>query len=164
MPRSGVIKTKSSGSTIIKKSRSLSGASDGVINPGSLAGQTRTIGSPAGSPGHKTRRPTNRRGKLPSLLRGRFQEPDLPGHMEAPRPSAPGQSRAMTQDVRSKNAAPPDRRAGQDRPRAGPKTPALLILRQEVSQQDSLTRGQRRSRGPHDTTGGGVHRRCSPSP
>jgi hypothetical protein len=67
---------------------------DGGINPGSLTGQTRMIGSPAGSPGHETRRPTNRRGEIPSLLRRRFQEPDLPGHMETPRPSAPSQSRA----------------------------------------------------------------------
>ena len=68
----------------------------------------------------------------------------------------------MTQDVRSKNTAPPDRRAGQDRPRVGPKTPALLILRQEVSQQDPLTRVQHCSRGPRDTMGGGVHRCCPP--
>ena len=67
---------------------------DGGINPRSLAGQTRTIGSPAGSPGHETRWPTNRRGKLPSLLRQRVREPGLPGHAAAPRPNAPGQSHA----------------------------------------------------------------------
>ena len=66
----------------------------------------------------------------------------------------------VTRDVRSKGAAPPDRRAGQDRLRASPETPAVLILRQGLSQQDSLTKGQRRSRGPRDTMGGGVHRRC----
>ena len=49
----------------------------------------------------------------------------------------------MTQDVRSKNAAPPDRRADQNRLCAGSRTPALLILRQGISQQDFLTRGQR---------------------
>src|SRR6185503_8560353 len=54
----------------------------------------------------------------------------------------------VTRDVRSKGAAPPDRRAGQDRLRTSPKTPALLILRQRISQWDSLTREQRRSRGP----------------
>jgi len=48
----------------------------------------------------------------------------------------------MTQDVLSKNAAPPDKRAGQDRPRAGPKTPALHILRQDVSQHDPPDKGK----------------------
>ena len=66
----------------------------------------------------------------------------------------------MTRDVHFKGAAHPDRRAAQDRLRASPETPAILILRQGLSQQDSLTRGQRRSRGPRDTMGGGVLRRC----
>ena len=56
--------------------------------------------------------------------------------------------------MRSKNAVPQDRRAGQDRHCAGSRTPALLILRRGLRQQDSLTRGQRRSRRPRDTTGG----------
>ena len=46
-----------------------------------------------------------------------------------------------TRDVRSKGAAPPDRRASQDRLRASPEMPAILILRQGLSQQDPLIRG-----------------------
>ena len=68
----------------------------------------------------------------------------------------------MTRDVRSMDATPPERRVGQDRPRAGSATPALLILRRGQRLQDPLTKGQRRPRGPRDTTGGGVDGRRLP--
>jgi hypothetical protein len=62
----------------------------------------------------------------------------------------------MTRDVHSKDAAPPDRCVGQDSPRAGSAMPALLILQRGHRLQDPLTKGQRRPRGPRDTTGGDV--------
>ena len=93
MPRPGVIRLSPAAPRLLK-SQSHSGASDGGVNPGPLTGPTRTKGSPADSLGRELDGPLTRAGSLPSLLSQRTWEPDLPGHMAAPRPSASGQSHA----------------------------------------------------------------------
>ena len=128
--------------------------------PGIPSGPDLYKGKPSSFTGPRTEWPTKPCGELPSLLSQRIREHDLPGHVAAPDLAPRVRSMPVTRDVRSKNAAPPDRRAGQDKPRAGPGTPASLILRRGLGQLHSLTRGQRRSSRPRDTTGGGVHRRC----
>ena len=109
-------------------------------------------------------RPDKPRGELPSLLSERVWEPDLLDMWRSPDLAPRVKARLVARDVRSKGTAPPDRSAGQDSLLASPKAPFLIILRQGPSQQASLTRGQRRSHGPHYTTGGGIRRRCLPSP
>ena len=76
------------------KSQSRSGPSDGRVNPGSQTSPTLVKGGPVKPTGPKTGRPANRRGEQPSLLSQRVPETDLPGHVAAPRPSAPGQIHA----------------------------------------------------------------------
>ena len=146
------------------KSSSSSSSLDGGVNPGSPAGPTRTKGSPAVSLGLEWNGPPSR---AESRLRSYASRSESPTSRDTwwPTNLAP-RVRAMpvTRDVRSKNAAPPDRRAGKDRPQASSRMTALLILRQGLRQLDSLTRGQRRSRGPLDTMGGGIRRCCLPSP
>ena len=103
-------------------------------------------------------RPTIQCGRLPSFISQHGREPDLPRHVEAPRPSAPGQSRTG----RLGPCAPrlPPRTTGVPiklGPRTGSTTSAPLIARGKLRLQGSLRKGQRLPYGARDTTGEGVN-------
>ena len=62
--------------------------------PGIPSGPDLYKGKPSSFTGPRTEWPTKPCGELPLLLSQRIREPDLLGHVVAPRPSTPGQSHA----------------------------------------------------------------------
>ena len=108
-------------------------------------------------------RPATPTGRLPLFISKRSREPDLPGHMKVPRPSASGQSHAG-QPGSCAPRMPPTLTGvpAKTGPRTGSTTPALLILRCRHRLQGSLTEGQRRPCRPRDARGEGVNGRLLP--